>query len=120
MSSPKTEAFARLPQRSVLLAELAEFLLRLEEIAKARRADATANLELPLRRLQNELLERSEFASWSTSRRLAHIYSLSMQETAALIDDLRTLDDQDAWMRCAELTKMALQRAVVRVRRLHD
>ncbi|REJ74462.1 MAG: hypothetical protein DWQ36_20385 [Acidobacteria bacterium] len=124
MSSPYTDAFAHAPERTELLAALSQYLVRLEEITEAFRRAADANtaasLELPLRRLQSDLLDRSDFASWHSSQRMAHAYSLAVQEAAAHLDELRASDDPQEWLEHAALARQALQRAVVRVRRLDD
>jgi hypothetical protein len=120
VSNPRSEALFQVPERAELLTELASFLLRLEEITSALDEVGTQNLELPVRRLQADLLRRSEFESWQSMQRLAHVYSLAMQETAAHLDEVRFGQDRQQRRDHAQLAQEALQRAVVRVRRLYD
>ena len=109
------------PSRSDLLHELSEFLIRLEDLAElARTSSEPSAVELPLRRLSDDLIARADIASVHVAGRMTHAYSLAMQEAAAHLNKARWATKLTDWLDAAESTREALQRAVVRVRRLDD
>ena len=123
MAARRTDfsAFSPRPVRSDLLHELSEFLLRLDDLCElARSSNDLASVVLPLRRLSDDLIQRADVASVHVVGRMTHAYSLAMQEAAMHLEQARGATDLAEWLGAAEQTRSALQRAVVRVRRIYD